>query len=224
MRVLLVDDDVDLTVSIKTYLDRHQLEVEVDHDVAAAQTRLASETFDAVLLDVLLPDMNGFEFLPILRSLSDSHVIMLTALGEEDDRVTGLNLGADDYLTKPFSARELVARLRSIRRRQLSENSAGAGLHFRDMKLTPARNRVSVGDEVVTLTGVECAILMQLMTAPTRSMSREALSRRALRREPSPLDRSLDTHVSNLRKKLGPHPDFGARIRAIRGFGYALAR
>ena len=222
MRVLLIDDDVELTEAIKSYLRRHQIGVEIVHDAGAAQARLESEAFDAILLDVLLPDMNGFEFLPILRNLSDTHVIMLTALGEEDDRVTGLNLGADDYLTKPFSARELVARLRSIRRRQLNVISADSRLRHHDLKLHPGQNRVDVDGRSVALTGAECAILKQLMMAPNHSVSREALSRQVLGRVPSPADRSLDTHVSNLRKKLGPHPDTGARIRAIRGFGYAL--
>lgn len=224
MRVLLIDDDVELTKTLTSYLGRHQMEVEVVHDAGAAQNRLTVETFDAVLLDVLLPNMNGFEFLPILRNLSDTHVIMLTALGDEDDRVTGLNLGADDYLTKPFSARELVARLRSIRRRQLNSINAGSRLQHHDLELHPGQNRVDVDGQSVALTGAECAILKQLMMAPTQSLSREALSRRVLGRVPSPVDRSLDTHVSNLRKKIGPHPDKGARIRAIRGFGYALTR
>ena len=222
MNVLVIDDDAALTEDLTAYLRRHRFTPCVAHDCKTASQSILHQPVDVILLDVMLPDMSGFDFLPVLRRMTDVPVIMLTALGEEEDRVTGLNLGADDYLTKPFSAKELVARLRAIRRRQL-QDSASARLVVNDLSLLPGQLTVYVGEQEVSLTGVECGILKLLMNSPNEVVTRQVFYRQVLGREESPFDRSLDTHVSNLRRKLGAHLQHGTRIRALRSVGYILA-
>ncbi len=221
LHVLIIDDDREFTSSLARYFHRHQIHLDTAIDVRTGRNMLRDGAYDALLLDVMLPGQSGFDFLPALRSATNIPVLMLTALGEEDHRVTGLNLGADDYITKPFSAKELVARLRSIKRR-LEYEQTPAELKLDDMHLFPGRLLVAVGREEVPLTGVECGILQELMQAQDRTLTRDVLYRRVLGRDSTPMDRSLDVHISNLRRKLGAHPQKGQRIRALRGVGYVL--
>ncbi|MEM9620104.1 MAG: response regulator transcription factor [Pseudomonadota bacterium] len=221
MRLLLVDDDEEFAAGLARFLARHDINTVLAGDAAAARQALSKAQFDVVVLDVMLPGESGFDFLPSLRAMSNVPVIMLTALSEEDERVTGLDLGADDYVTKPFSAKELVSRLRAAHRRyQLGQSNQEFVLD--DLHLMPRQYRARVGGVDVPLTAAECRILQLLLQARDRAVPRETLYTEALFRDESPLDRSLDVHMSNLRRKLGPHPTKGTRIKAIRGRGYTL--
>ena len=221
MNILLVDDDQDFAAGLRGYLEKCEINASVVHDTRAAARALRNDEFDVVLLDIMLPGTSGLEFLPALREMSNVPVIMLTALGEEQERINGLDQGADDYITKPFSARELVSRLRAAhRRRQLDQPRTE--ITDDDLILLPRQYKARVGGAEVALTAVECRILQMLLTSRDQILSRQSLYRNALLREESPLDRSLDVHMSNLRRKLGPHPTRGSRIRAVRGLGYTL--
>ncbi|HWG50308.1 MAG TPA: response regulator transcription factor, partial [Candidatus Acidoferrales bacterium] len=175
-----------------------------------------------VVLDVMLPGMNGLDVLRKLRATSSVPVLLLTARGQDVDRIVGLELGADDYLPKPFNPRELVARLRAILRRT---TSAGAGspaqpVHVADVELHPESRSISCSGKPVTLTGAEFDLLYTFLRNPGKIISREDLTQAALGRPMSPMDRSIDVHVSNLRRKLGPYNGDQERIKAIRGSGY----
>lgn len=223
--VLLIDDDVELCQLISQYLAREGVAVEAVHSGEKGMKRALSGEHAILVLDVMLPGMNGFEVLRQVRAHSRTPVLMLTARGDEQDRILGLEMGADDYLPKPFNPRELVARLQAILRR----STVGAG------DLPPrAADRIVVEDvvldrgtrvgrragEEVNLTSVEFDLLERFLRSAGSVLSREEMVRTVLRREFSPFDRSIDVHVSNLRKKLGPRPDGSERIRGVRGVGY----
>ena len=189
----------------------------------AALERLTRGGLDLVVLDVMLPELSGFEVLRRLRSVSRIPVIMLTARGEEVDRVIGLELGADDYLAKPFSPRELVARIRAVLRRMAAEPQQVAGaVAWGPLRLDLRARRAEVDGQDLELTAAELRILELLVRADTRTVSREDLMLQALGRRLLPTDRSLDTHVSNLRRKLGKLTD-RVSVQSVRGSGYALA-
>ena len=190
----------------------------------AALERIARGGLDLVVLDVMLPELSGFEVLRRLRATSAIPVLMLTARGEEIDRVVGLELGADDYLAKPFSARELVARIRAILRRMSSEApQAATGLSFGPLTLDPRAHCARIEGQDLELTSAELRILELLVLADTRTVGREELMQQALGRRLLPTDRSLDTHVSNLRRKLARFTD-RVSIQGVRGAGYALTQ
>jgi two-component system response regulator CpxR len=221
MKVLIIDDDHDLTQSLFEYLREQCIALFSAGSAEAGSALLSTTSYDAIILDVMLPGQSGFDILPALRRQTATPILLLTALGEEHQRVAGLELGADDYLTKPFSAKELVARLRAIQRRVQSQPNDQLSLG--DLRLEPAQHTVYVGQTAVTLTGMETRILETLLRAANHRVSRELLHTQVLGRGYSPMDRSLDVHVSNLRRKLRPHPEHGTRIRAIRGYGYVLS-
>lgn len=221
MKVLLVDDDEEFAIGLSILLKKLNIDTVLEHRIAGAEKQLRKSDFDVVLLDVMLPQGNGFEFLPTIRRISDVPVIMLTALDEEDDLVNGLELGADDYITKPFSAKELVARLRAVYRRHCVDKD-DIELVLDDLELFRGQLMARVGSACVELTAVESHILQLLLSARNHYLPRDLLYSRVLQRDMAPGDRSLDVHISNLRRKLGPHPTKGNRIRAIRGIGYAL--
>lgn len=223
MKVLLVDDDEDFLSGLSIFLYKHDIESVLTNRTAEAEQLLKKTDFDAILLDVMLPGCNGFEFLPTIRKTSDVPVIMLTALNEEEEMINGLDLGADDYITKPFSPKELVARLRALHRRYNVDKVQIKTSH-EDIELFPNELLVRVGEAQVKLTSVESQLLQLLVTSSNNYVSRDVLYYRVLKREMTPFDRSLDVHMSNLRKKLGPHPSKGARIKAIRGLGYRLIK
>jgi two-component system response regulator CpxR len=183
-----------------------------------------------VILDVMMPGMNGFDLLRELRRSSNVPVIMLTARGQDIDRIVGLEMGADDYLGKPFNPRELAARLRAIARRMRAPVSSAAAaaesrpvLRVADIELNPRARVVKRAGDELPLTSVEFALLEILMSAAGQVVSREELSSRGLGRRLSQADRSIDVHVSNLRKKLGLYAEGGERIKTVRGFGYQYA-
>jgi two-component system, OmpR family, response regulator CpxR len=224
-RILVVDDDAELCDLLADYLEREGYRVQAVHDGARGLEAAASEPWALVVLDVMLPGLSGFEVLRRLRESSEVPVLMLTARGEDVDRIVGLEMGADDYLAKPFNPRELVARIRAIQRRTVKrEPSSGADvLRVGDVDVHVRARAVRRGGEPVALTTAEFALLEVLLGAPGHVVSREQLSESVLGRRFSPYDRSIDVHVSNLRKKLGPLADGTDRIKTVRGVGYIYA-
>ncbi len=226
-RILIVDDDVELCELVAEYLGDEGFSVEAVHDGATGVERCLAGEPDLVILDVMLPELGGFAVLGRIREASRVPVIMLTARGEEVDRIVGLEMGADDYLPKPFNPRELVARIRAILRRSRpsAETIAEASvIAVGDLEIDVGARRVrcAVGD--VELTGAEFAVLETLARAAGTVVSRDELSRQALGRRASAFDRSLDVHLSNLRRKLGPSPGGGDRIKTVRGVGYLYVK
>jgi DNA-binding response OmpR family regulator len=223
-QVLIVDDDAELRTMLKEYLEREQLDVVAVGDGTAALRRLERERPDIVLLDVTMPGASGFEVLQKLRAESQVPVLMLTARDDHVDRVLGLELGADDYLTKPFNARELLARIHAILRRVQSPAGASGPevLRIGALALETGLHEVRVDGTVVPLTDAEYRVLEVLVRQAGRVVSRAELTRRGLGRRLVGLDRSVDTHVSNLRRKLGPRVEATTPIRGVRGAGYLL--
>jgi two-component system response regulator CpxR len=227
--VLIVDDDVELCELVTEYLTQEGYIVECVYDGVRALEHVAAATPDLVVLDVMLPGLNGFEVLRRIRDRSEIPVIMLTARGEEVDRVVGLELGADDYLPKPFSPRELTARMGAVLRRvehaRLAPKIGRAeSLVVGDLRLDLGARTVKVNDNEVRLTGIEFGLLEQLVRNAGTVVDRGDLSREVLGRRASTFDRSLDVHLSNLRKKLGPLADGAERIKTVRGVGYIYVR
>lgn len=218
--VLLVDDDTELSKLLEEYLQSEQLTLESAHDGPSGLEKALATHPAVVVLDVMLPGMSGLDVLKQLRQKSSVPVLMLTARGSELDRILGLELGADDYLPKPFNPRELVARLRAILRRTSGASSAGHPMHLADVELHPESRSVTCGGKPVPLTGAEFDLLHAFLRSPGKIISREDLTQAALGRPMSPMDRSIDVHVSNLRRKLGPYDGDQERIKAIRGSGY----
>ena len=223
MNVLLVDDDEDFANSLSRLLKKFDINTVNELRTSEAEKQIKKSHFDVILLDVMMPEENGFQFLPTIRKISNVPVIMLTALREEDNLVNGLDLGADDYITKPFKINELVARLRALKRRY-SFNESKIKTIFDDLELFFYRSMVKVGNVTIKLTESENHILHLLLNAKDYFVTRESLYSKVLNREMLPEDRSLDGHISNLRQKLGAHPTKGNRIRSIRGLGYALTK
>lgn len=223
MKVLLVDDDDDFANGLKIFLEKFNIATVIESRITSAEKQLKKFEFDIILLDVMMPGGSGFDFLPTIRKMFDVPVIMLTALDEEDELVNGLDLGADDYITKPFSPKELVARLRAVNRRH-SINKTDIKTVLDDLELFCNQSMVRVNKVNIALTEVECHILHLLLNSKDHPVSRDLLYSQVLKRDMMPDDRSLDVHISNLRRKLGSHPSKGNRIRAIRGQGYALTK
>lgn len=221
--VLLIDDDDELGTLLSRFLQKEGFDVHVELDGTSGLERARSGAFCAVILDVMMPGMNGFDLLRELRRTSNVPVVMLTARGQDVDRIVGLEMGADDYLPKPFNPRELAARLRAIQRRVRQPPQAPEArpvLVVGDVELNPRARVVKRGGDEVALTSVEFALLEILMRQAGHIVSREDLSTQGLGRRLSQSDRSIDVHVSNLRKKLGASPSGGDRIKTVRGLGY----
>lgn len=222
--VLIIDDDTELCELLAKYLGREGFAVEAVHDGETGAARALGSDWALVVLDVMLPRCSGLDVLRRIRAVSGVPVVMLTARGDEVDRVVGLEMGADDYLAKPFSPRELVARMRAVLRRGPSAVRATGErervLRVGDLVLDTGARTVRRGGEEVRLTGVEYALLEALVRVAGTVVGREALSRAVLGRRPAAFDRSLDVHASSLRRKLGPLPEGGERIKAVRGSGY----
>jgi len=221
-RILIVDDDVDLYQLVTQFLEPEGFEVEAAHDGPKGLERALSGDYSLIVLDLMLPDMGGLEVLRNLRLKSNVPVLILTARGEDVDRIVGLEIGADDYLPKPFNPRELLARIRAILRRS-RETASHAGddkLRVGDVELDPGTRKVQRGGAKIELTAVEFNLLEQLLRSAGRVVERENLAQEVLGRKLSAFDRSLDVHVSNLRKKLGDRAGGEERIQTIRGVGY----
>jgi DNA-binding response OmpR family regulator len=227
-RVLLVDDDAELAELVGEYLGREGFSLEAEVDGTRAVDRVTSGDHHLVVLDVMLPGVNGFDVLRSIRAMSRVPVLMLTARGDEVDRIVGLELGADDYLSKPFNPRELVARIRAVLRRTHDTRTPGERsaerLSVDDVLIDMGRRIVRRGDTPIELTAVEFALLELLMRGAGTVVRRDDLARGALGRSLLPFDRSIDVHVSRVRKKLGPRPDGGERIATLRTVGYLYTR
>jgi len=226
-RVLVVDDDVELCELVKEFLEPEGLQVEAVHNGNRGLERALTGEHALVVLDVMLPGMNGLDVLRKLRASSTVPVLLLTARGQDVDRIVGLELGADDYLPKPFNPRELVARIRAILRRTRSEagerQAPQPSVHVGDVELNPATRTVLRSGEAVDLTAVEFNLLDVLLREAGRVVTRDELAKIALGRLFSPYDRSIDMHISKLRKKLGEDGKGGERIKTVRGVGYIYA-
>lgn len=228
-RILVIDDDVELCELLTEYLVPEGFDVEAVHNSNDGIGRALSGEHDFIVLDIMLPGVNGFEVLRAIRKTSNIPVLMLTARGEDVDRIVGLEMGADDYLPKPFNPRELIARIRAIRRR--------SGTGEKEEALTTPPERITVGDvelntgtrtvrkkgKDVELTSVEFDLLDMLLRSAGHVVPRKDLVSRVLGRGLDPFDRSIDVHISSIRKKLGHKVKGMERIRTIRGIGYLYA-
>jgi two-component system response regulator CpxR len=222
-RVLIVDDDKELCELVTEYLEPEGFEVESVHNAGEGFARVTQREYNVVVLDVMLPGTSGFELLKNIRIHSMVPIIMLTARGEEADRIVGLELGADDYLPKPFNPRELIARIRAILRRTTSAqktNLPSQNMIVGDVELDVGTRNVTCRGIPVVLTSVEFAILERLLRSAGSVVTRQDLSEQILDRKLSPYDRSIDMHISNLRKKLGHKIGENERIKTIRSMGY----
>ncbi|GAL23424.1 response regulator [Vibrio maritimus] len=223
--ILLIDDDTELTSLLKDILSYEGFDVSEANDGFAGLEAM-SEEIDLVLMDVMMPRLNGMDTLKKLRETWETPVLMLTAKGEEIDRVIGLELGADDYLPKPFSDRELLARIKAILRRtsNKSETNTSDGVRFDDIEVFPARQEATCQGNLLDLTTTEFALLHYFVQKPGETLTKEALSLDVLGKRLSAFDRAVDMHVSNLRKKLPEKLDGKPRIKTLRGRGYLLVK
>ena len=236
-KILLVDDDVELTNLLAELLSLEGFDIHVVHNGQEALTELELQTYDIILLDIMMPVLNGIETLKQLRQKLTTPVLMLSARDDDIDRVLGLELGADDYLPKPFNDRELVARIKAILRRtagnsplatdvitpssqKADENSKQ--LSFGGVELHPGRQQAIFEGKDLELTGTEFALLQMLMRNPGQILSRELLSLEILGKRLTPYDRAIDMHISNLRKKLPERNDNLPWFKTLRGRGYLL--
>jgi two-component system response regulator CpxR len=218
-RILLIDDDEALCELLAEYLSGEGFTVQAVHDGAQGEVRALAEPWDAIILDVMLPGMNGFDVLKRIKPKTTTPVLMLTARGEDTDTVLGLELGADDYVAKPVSPRVLVARLRALLRRQGEDSPAGV-VRVGDITLDEASRRVTVGGSEVVLTGAEFNLLTLLVRHAGHVVSRDVLAEDGLGRALQAFDRRIETHMAQIRRKLGPLPDGNPRIQTVRGAGY----
>jgi len=221
-RILVVDDDPGLATLLVEYLVSRGFEVEAVGSGEDALTRLSSGGLDLVVLDVMLPGSDGFAILSEIRKLGSIPVIMLTARGEDMDRIVGLELGADDYLSKPFNPRELLARIKAVLRRSRGEAEPDVALHASGIRVDVARREVTMHGEVLELTTTEFEILRVLVASAGRVIPRERLMAQARGPEWAAYERSVDVHISHLRKKLGDTSRRPQVIKTIRGVGYLV--
>ena len=224
--MLVIDDDRELCWLIKEYLDPLGFEIVAVHNGPDGLARALEERFSAVILDVMLPGMDGFEVLKRLRMQSEVPILMLTARGEETDRIVGLEFGADDYLPKTFSTRELLARLRAVTRRAQRtippEEKVEPAICVGELHIDPGTRTAVLGDKALDLTTLEFELLSCLARARGRVKTREQLVEAIADRSYDVFDRSIDVHIWSLRRKLGDDPKHPRFIRTIRSLGYML--
>jgi DNA-binding response OmpR family regulator len=229
IRLLIIDDDVKLCRLLGSYLSPLGYEVVAAHSGPEGLERALHDQFAAVILDVMLPGMNGVDVLRELRKSSQVPVLMLTAMGEEPDRIVGLEMGADDYLPKTFSTRELLARLRAVLRRsaataERTESPRNAPIRVGELWLDPDARTAAVGDRPLTLTPVEYGLLLALARSAGRVLTREQLLQEAADRDIEAFDRAIDVHISSLRRKLGDDPRSPRFIETVRSAGYRMRK
>jgi DNA-binding response OmpR family regulator len=223
VRVLLIDDDQKLFELLARYLEQNGCTVAGAPDGRRGLQALEGGVFDVVLLDVMMPGIDGLEVCKRIRARSNIPVLMLTAKGDETDRVVGLELGADDYIAKPFSPRELLARLRAVLRRA-QPDTLGERLSAGNITIDVPSRAVQVAGSPVELTGIEFDILLALVRRSGRVVPRDALLSEAGRTDVTVNDRTVDVHISHLRRKLGDDPRTPRLIKTVRGVGYVLSR
>src|SRR5437870_7912882 len=225
-QILVIDDDSELCELVAEYLEPDGYKVEAVHDGESGLERALSGEHALAVLDYMLPGMNGFEVLRQIRTRSRLPIVMLTARGDDMNRIIGLQIGADDYLPKPFNPLELVARINAVLRRSQTEpdrKQLTEVIAVGDVQMDNRTRTVIRGGQPVDLTAVEYSLLERLLSSPGRVLERAELVKDVLHRELSPFDRSIDTHVSNLRKKLGHRVNGVERIKTVRGVGYIYA-
>ena len=225
--ILIVDDDTELCELLQEYFTAEELTSECVHDGLSAIDKVKEASADLVILDIMLPKMNGIDALKEIRKISKVPVIMLTAKGDEIDRILGLELGADDYIPKPFSPRELVARIRAVFRRAETSTTNVNGtfnIELNGVKLDSSIKEAYKDGQLLSLTEVEFSILEQLMRTAGNVVERQDLAFKVLGRRLTYDDRSLDVHMSNLRKKLGKNQSGNDMIKTIRGIGYLYVK
>ena len=222
-RILMIEDDVSLASMVSEYLQAAGVQVDAAHDAASGLAALSRTKPDAVILDVMLPDLDGFEVCRRIRANSDVPVIMLTARGDDADRIVGLELGADDYLPKPFNPRELLARLRAVLRRSArAQSGARDVMRFGRLEIDSASRRVTLGEVPCNLTGYQFDVLHVLASNAGRVMSREQLMDHLRGDSLEAFDRSIDVHVSRIRAAIEDDPHHPRRIITVRGAGYVF--
>lgn len=219
--LLLIDDDKELVSLLAEFLTLENYSVDIAYDGENGLEKSLNKVYDLILLDVMMPRMSGFEMLKLLRQKNDTPVLMLTAKGDEIDRVLGLEMGADDYLAKPFSERELLARIRAIlRRTQHKTSTTDNRLSHLDIELFPAQQQAICQGFTIELTSTELFLLEKFLQNPGELFSKSELSEQVLGKELQPFDRSIDMHLSNLRRKLPTRLDGQTRVKNFRGRGY----
>ena len=220
--LLIIDDDIELTDLLSEYLRSEGFQVSSVHDGHEGVKKALHQPFDVIILDVMLPNMNGFEVLKAIRMHQQTPILMLTARGDDVDRIVGLEIGADDYLPKPCNPRELVARLRAILRRTHKILDNRTSISHGHLTVDSSKRLVYLKDKPIELTNTEFNILEILLRSPGQAFSKEELTEYVLGRKHTPFDRSIDVHVSNLRNKLGDNTNGDPFIKTVRGFGYIL--
>ncbi|MBB3289464.1 MULTISPECIES: response regulator transcription factor [unclassified Rhizobium] len=223
-KVLLIDDDTELTTLLSEYLVEEGFQVETSEDARVGIAGAADQSVDIIVLDVMMPRMNGIDALQRIRRLGNVPVLMLTAKGDDIDRISGLNLGADDYVAKPCSPGELVARIRAILRRAGSRLGDENILQVGDLALYPTSRTAQWQGKPLELTGAEFNILEVLARNAGQLVPKQEISRRAFGRPLTPFDRRIDVHISSVRQKLGSRDDGTSWIHSIRGQGYQLVQ
>ena len=221
-QLLMIDDDRELGDMITDFLAGDNLDVTVRHSGEAGIEEFKSGDYDLIILDIMMPGISGLDVLKKVRLTSTVPVIMLTARGDDVDRIIGLEFGADDYLPKPFNPRELVARIKAILRRAQPQSEDSEVLELGEIRLDSRTHKAGVNQNELQLTGTEFEILKCLLETPGKVVNKEYLSERALGRRLLPYDRSVDTHISNLRGKLEKAGNRNETIQNQRGVGYLL--
>ena len=221
--ILLADDDTELCTLLSEYLHAENFKVEAVHDGESAVQHALEKHYDVMILDIMMPKLNGLEVLKRLQNQVQTPILMLTARGDDIDRILGLEMGADDYLAKPCNPRELVARLRAILRRTQTiqtDTHLEAVSRMGDLTLDRSNRTVLIEQQAISLTSTEFNVLDSLLKHSGQVVSKEILTEESLQRKMSPYDRSIEMHISKIRKKLGTHADGSQRIKTIRGTGY----
>jgi two-component system, OmpR family, response regulator CpxR len=219
-RILLIDDDADLCALMADFFRENDLDVQFANDGRAGLARAIGEPFELIILDVMLPFLNGFQVLEQIRRRSNVPIIMLTARIEERDRIAGLNAGADDYLPKPFGPEELLARIRAVLRRSAKVQATAAAIEVGAIRLNPSSREVWNSGQPVELTSIEFEILEHFMRSAGRVVSRDEFTTILYQRQATPYERALDVHISHLRKKLEQDTPL---IHTVRGVGYLMS-
>ncbi len=218
--ILIIDEDIELTDLLAHYLELEGFHVVCVHDGETGIKKALNINFDAIILDVLLPKLNGFAVLKSIREHAQTPVLMLTAHNEDLDRIVGLEIGADDYLPKPCNPRELLARLRAILRRTQKTPIYRPIIEKHNIMINCSKRTVTMAGAFLELTNAEFNILEMLIKSPGQAFSKEELTEYALGRRYTAYDRSIDVHISNLRNKLGDNPQGEPILKTVRGFGY----
>lgn len=221
-QILLADDDIELCNLLTDYLIAENFEIQAVHDGESAVEQALAHSYDVMILDIMMPRLNGLEVLKQLQNKVKLPILMLTARGDDIDRILGLEMGADDYLAKPCNPRELVARLRAILRRTQQHKviDLESQIILGDLKLNRAERTVFIKQQIIDLTSTEFNILDTLVKSAGQVIDKKMLTEESLSRKLTAYDRSIDVHLSNIRRKLGFHLNGGQRIKTIRGIGY----